>query len=163
MIGRSAIYPEQNGWHRSPRRSALRNRQRRGIFEDSKTFADSVPLADPEEIERRFEARRDDHEFDLRTFVENHFRIPGDVGLDDPPGAGSVETHVQTLWSHLVEDPTAIGLAADQGTLVGVPEPYATPGGRFRELYYWDSYFTAEGLAASGELEQVENLIENFA
>ncbi len=27
-------------------------------------------------------------------------------------------------------------------SLLPLPEPYVVPGGRFREVYYWDSYFT---------------------
>jgi alpha,alpha-trehalase len=37
------------------------------------------------------------------------------------------------------------------------------PGGRFREVYYWDSYFTMLGLMASGEGEMIENMVKNFA
>jgi alpha,alpha-trehalase len=29
-------------------------------------------------------------------------------------------------------------------------KPFVVPGGRFREMYYWDSYFTLLGLAADG-------------
>ena len=28
--------------------------------------------------------------------------------------------------------------------------PYVVPGGRFSEIYYWDSYFTMLGLEESG-------------
>jgi alpha,alpha-trehalase len=37
------------------------------------------------------------------------------------------------------------------------------PGGRFREIYYWDSYFTMLGLKESGENDLIENMIKNFA
>ena len=32
-------------------------------------------------------------------------------------------------------------------SLLPLPKPYVVPGGRFREVYYWDSYFTMLGLA----------------
>ena len=35
-------------------------------------------------------------------------------------------------------------------SLLPLPKPYVVPGGRFREVYYWDSYFTMLGLAESG-------------
>ncbi len=35
--------------------------------------------------------------------------------------------------------------------------------GDFTEIYYWDSYFTMEGLAASGRIDLVEAMLENFA
>jgi len=135
--------------------------QRRGVFDDSKTFVDSVPVEAPDEIERRYELRRDDPSFDLRAFVEKHFRLPQTAASGVPTNADSVEEHVRQLWPLLVVEPSSI--AADRGSLIRLPEQYVTPGGRFRELYYWDSYFTAEGLAACGELDRIENLVENFA
>ncbi len=43
-----------------------------------------------------------------------------------------------------------------------LPEPYVVPGGRFRELYYWDSYFTMLGLAQSGRQDLVQDMISDF-
>jgi alpha,alpha-trehalase len=37
------------------------------------------------------------------------------------------------------------------------------PGGRFRELYYWDSYFTMLGLEADGRHDLVLNMLKDFA
>jgi alpha,alpha-trehalase len=37
------------------------------------------------------------------------------------------------------------------------------PGGRFREIYYWDSYFTMQGLVQSGRTDLVKNMLDNFA
>jgi alpha,alpha-trehalase len=36
------------------------------------------------------------------------------------------------------------------------------PGGRFRELYYWDSYFTMLGLKADGQQASVDSMIDDF-
>src|SRR5690606_33589250 len=47
-------------------------------------------------------------------------------------------------------------------TLIPIPKPYIIPGGRFREIYYWDSYFTMHGLLIDGEAETVENMLDNF-
>ncbi|MGU0160043.1 trehalase family glycosidase [Escherichia coli] len=33
-----------------------------------------------------------------------------------------------------------------------MPEPYVVPGGHFREVYYWDSYFTMLGLCRKRSL-----------
>uniref|UniRef100_A0A914RVP5 Trehalase n=1 Tax=Parascaris equorum TaxID=6256 RepID=A0A914RVP5_PAREQ len=35
-------------------------------------------------------------------------------------------------------------------SLLYVPNEFIIPGGRFRELYYWDSYWVVKGLIASG-------------
>lgn len=37
------------------------------------------------------------------------------------------------------------------------------PGGRFREAYYWDTFWIILGLITSDMLETAEILIENFA
>jgi alpha,alpha-trehalase len=37
------------------------------------------------------------------------------------------------------------------------------PGGRFREVYYWDSYFTMLGLIEDGRLDLVKNMLDGFA
>ncbi len=44
-----------------------------------------------------------------------------------------------------------------------IPRPYVVPGGRFRELYYWDSYFTMLGLEQSGRNDLVRDMIGDFA
>lgn len=40
--------------------------------------------------------------------------------------------------------------------------PFLVPGGRFDEMYYWDSYWVMEGLLACGFHITVKHMIENF-
>jgi alpha,alpha-trehalase len=47
--------------------------------------------------------------------------------------------------------------------LLPLPQPYIVPGGRFREIYYWDSYFTMLGLRESGHEDLIESMVANFA
>lgn len=49
-----------------------------------------------------------------------------------------------------------------QSTLIPMPNPYVVPGGRFREIYYWDSYFTILGLNCSGLNDYARGMVENF-
>jgi alpha,alpha-trehalase len=44
-----------------------------------------------------------------------------------------------------------------------LPYPYVVPGGRFREVYYWDSYFTMLGLEGDGQHQLAVDLLKNFA
>jgi alpha,alpha-trehalase len=44
-----------------------------------------------------------------------------------------------------------------------LPHRYVVPGGRFREIYYWDSYFTMLGLEQSGRHDLVVEMVKNFA
>jgi alpha,alpha-trehalase len=48
------------------------------------------------------------------------------------------------------------------GSLIPLPYPYIVPGGRFQEIYYWDSYFTMLGLSVSGRFDLIENMVDNF-
>ncbi len=56
------------------------------------------------------------------------------------------------------DDPTAI---REHGLLY-LPHPYVVPGGRFNEMYGWDSYFIVLGLLREGELELARSMVENF-
>lgn len=47
-------------------------------------------------------------------------------------------------------------------SLIPLPKPFVVPGGRFREMYYWDSFFTIKGLLASGMHNTVRGMIENM-
>lgn len=45
--------------------------------------------------------------------------------------------------------------------LLYLPHPYVVPGGRFNEMYGWDSYFINLGLLASGRVEQAKQMVDN--
>lgn len=45
--------------------------------------------------------------------------------------------------------------------LLYLPRPYVVPGGRFNEMYGWDSYFILLGLLRDGEVRRAEDLVEN--
>lgn len=49
----------------------------------------------------------------------------------------------------------------EQGLLY-LPHPYVVPGGRFNEMYGWDSYFIQVGLVRDGEMELAKDMVENF-
>lgn len=49
----------------------------------------------------------------------------------------------------------------EQG-LVYLPFPYVVPGGRFNEMYGWDSYFIQIGLLDDGEIELAKDMTDNF-
>jgi alpha,alpha-trehalase len=46
--------------------------------------------------------------------------------------------------------------------LLYLPNPYVVPGGRFNEMYGWDSYFTIVGLLADGRVDLARGMVENF-
>lgn len=49
-----------------------------------------------------------------------------------------------------------------QHGLLYLPFPYVVPGGRFNEMYGWDSYFIQVGLLHAGEVELARNMVDNF-
>lgn len=46
--------------------------------------------------------------------------------------------------------------------LLFLPYPYVVPGGRFNEMYGWDSYFIIRGLIRDNKDELAKGMIENF-
>jgi alpha,alpha-trehalase len=46
--------------------------------------------------------------------------------------------------------------------LLYLPRPYVVPGGRFNEMYGWDSYFIQVGLLRDGETTLARDMVENF-
>lgn len=132
-----------------------------GVFPDSKTFTDMRPLTDPDSITVRYLARRDAPGFDLAAFVEAHFAPPETLAA--PPEVAEdvpMAEHIRRLWPVLTRRDDA---PPAHTSLIPLPEQYVVPGGRFREIYYWDSFFTQLGLVESGRLDLVESMVENFA
>ncbi len=62
------------------------------------------------------------------------------------------------MWNELTRQPDA----EQQGSLLPLPNAYVVPGGRFREVYYWDSYFTMLGLKESDRIDLLERMVNNF-
>ena len=48
----------------------------------------------------------------------------------------------------------------DKYSLIYLANPFIVPGGRFRECYYWDSYWTILGLLVSNMYETVKGIIK---
>ena len=57
-------------------------------------------------------------------------------------------SHIEGLWPVLTRQPGEPSRPTPRSCRC--PIPYVVPGGRFREIYYWDSYFTMLGLEQSG-------------
>src|SRR5215207_731240 len=54
------------------------------------------------------------------------------------------------------------GVRAGGHGLLYLPHPYVVPGGRFNEMYGWDSYFIQVGLVRDGETALARHTVENF-
>ena len=131
------------------------------IFSDSKTFVDCVPRHDPEYILNEYRANCAREDFDLRQFVLDNF-----TAEEAPPDCFvanrelSLAEHIDSLWDVLTRRPRK---HPKRSSLLALPHDYVVPGGRFSELYYWDSYFTMLGLLDRKRSDLLRAMADNFA
>ena len=136
--------------------------QMSGIFPDSKTFPDCTPKRDPNAIVKDYLAIKNNPaiKFNLEGFVKENFDLPKTPQLNYITREKDVVMHIKNLWNVLRREKD---VAVAGSSLLPLPNPYIVPGGRFREIYYWDSYFTMLGLKESGEVDMMENMVKNFS
>lgn len=129
------------------------------LFPDSKTFCDYIPKSPIGEIESKYLKIYQLSDFDLQQFVKDNFTKNPFLSIDYQSDTSKpIEQHLEDLWEVLTREP-----AKAEGSLIELPYPYIVPGGRFQEMYYWDSYFTILGLKTSGKIDLIENIADNFA
>jgi len=132
-----------------------------GILPDSKEFVDARPKSEARVIEARYDSARRTTGFVLRAFVEQNFILPQPAGDGYHTVASqTMVQHINALWPVLTRTPDSVDA---RSSLIPLPGPYVVPGGRFREIYYWDSYFTMQGLVQSGRTDLVKEMLDNFA
>ena len=129
------------------------------VFDDGKTFVDCVPKYPVEEINEKYQQEKSKPNFNLKTFVLNNYSLPVAHSNNYCSDTGkSIQTNIENLWEVLTRKPDGAG-----GSLIALPYSYIVPGGRFGEIYYWDSYFTMLGLKVSGKVDMIENMVDNFS
>ncbi|GAB2645007.1 alpha,alpha-trehalase [Emticicia sediminis] len=133
--------------------------QAESVFPDNKTFPDCIAKDSLDIINEAFLQEKDRESFDLKAFVMKHFDLPVNrTAAYESDKNHSIEQHLQALWAVLTREPEQ-----ENSSLIPLPKPYIVPGGRFGEVYYWDSYFTMLGLRASGRIDMIESMVENFS
>jgi len=86
-------------------------------------------------------------------------------GFPEPAAVRTLEKscNVQVLYLPVpIDHPGATDVDIRQHGLLYLPNPYVVPGGRFNEMYGWDSYFIILGLLRDGERERARGMVENF-
>ena len=78
----------------------------------------------------------------LRDFVDAHFVTTPLLTMKGTANTSSVKSYINSLWSGLRRESDI----PKANSLLALKHSYIVPGGRFQEIYYWDSYFTALGL-----------------
>ncbi|KAL2095709.1 hypothetical protein ACEWY4_007857 [Coilia grayii] len=163
----------------------LRQVQTAKLFADNKYFVDMKLLAPPDVVLEAFHklaseapgrtVTRDK----LKQFVNKFFDDPGkELQPWTPPDwhkkpsflskikdpdlyAWAEELHV--LWKSLgrtiIKD---VGIHPELYSYIYTPNPIIVPGGRFRELYYWDTYWIVNGLLICDMRDTARGMMENF-
>ena len=160
--------------------------QTKRVFDDGKTFVDLTALKSHEAILREFDLFMADHHHqpltkDLLAFLRPRFDLNG-AGSDLKAWRPGDWQPLRKL-SHLVKDPLyqlfarrlhklwqELGreidatVSAGNSSLIRVSEPFIVPGGRFREFYYWDTYWILLGLIGPSQMhETAKGMLHNFA
>lgn len=152
-------------------------------FADSKTFVDLPTIRPLNEVLAAFQnlSRPISNNTELNNFLTTYFGKAGSELQALDADALSVEPDfLDAVNSSVVEDFTRqvidiwpdltrryVGAGNCTGcvsSFLPVNRTFVVAGGRFREPYYWDSFWIIEGLLRSkGSFTQIaENIIENF-
>lgn len=154
------------------------------LFNDSKHFVDMSLKASPNDTLRAFqdlmsETGSKPSKEQVSAFVDENFNAPGSEFVkwtppDWKPNPEFLDKVVDPelehwgrklneLWKDLgrkISDD--VERNPEKYSQIFVPNPVIVPGGRFREFYYWDSYWTIDGLLLTGMEETVKGMLENF-
>jgi len=152
------------------------------IYPDSKYFVDMPLKIDPVRTLRDFyELGNNTHNPEiLKKFVEDHFDPPGNELIEVyphdwvpfPTSFQKIEDyklrrwalHLHRIWRDLcrkVKDD--VRQHQELYSLLYVPHSFIIPGGRFREFYYWDSFWIVKGLLFSEMYDTAKGVILNLA
>ncbi|KAJ1913208.1 hypothetical protein H4219_005306 [Mycoemilia scoparia] len=153
-----------------------------GIFPDDKTFVDKPTLRPESEVLAAFrDLPNPPSRQDIQSFVDTYFgdeySIIKPAQLDDfNPNPNFLKSSqirdqylsgfggiVHNFWTELAREQDLSGLCDGCVTSVlPIKRKFVVPGGRFREFYYWDSYFIIEGLLVSELYDMAKDMLLNF-
>ncbi|KAJ8315955.1 hypothetical protein KUTeg_005969 [Tegillarca granosa] len=156
--------------------------QRAKLFPDSKTFVDMNLKASPDIVLQGFDElmKRGNVSKDLlRKFVQQYFDGPGKEFetwqpsdyVRNPSFLKKIKNQnlqdfgwdMCSLWKELgrkIKDD--VRLHNNRYSLTYLSHPFIVPGGRFREPYYWDSYWVIRGLLICEMNTTTKGMLENF-
>ncbi|XP_069695388.1 trehalase-like isoform X2 [Periplaneta americana] len=154
------------------------------LYHDSKTFVDMKMKYPANETLERFQAMMKETgshptHLQIERFVNDTFDPPGSEFEDWEPSDWVKEPkflnritdadfrewgkQLNGLWKFLgrkMKDDVREN--QELYSIIYVPHPVIVPGGRFREFYYWDSYWVVRGLLLSEMYSTVKGMLGNF-
>jgi alpha,alpha-trehalase len=101
---------------------------------------------------------------DLKVTTAPVLYLP--AGIKTPPAVTAAHQRCSVQIKQLPRKIAHIGdVRVDEIPAEGLlylPNPYVVPGGRFNEMYGWDSYFIILGLVKDKRTDLARNMVENF-
>ncbi|XP_055369817.1 trehalase isoform X2 [Betta splendens] len=163
----------------------LQQVQNAKLFDDDKYFVDMKLRAAPDVVSLAFHNLS--KEFPnatvppdrLKGFLSAYFEEPGTEfeswtppdWHEEPTFLGRIADQqlrdwakkIHALWKSLGRKMRAgVQDHPELHSLIYAPHPVVVPGGRFREFYYWDSYWVVNGLLLSEMTDTARGMIQNF-
>lgn len=153
------------------------------IFPDSKTFVDMKLMFSPNHTladfsELMHDTKQNPSREQLASFVGKHFEPGNELENWMPPDFNPSPPILDTIIDPKLKlfAKNVIGIWAKLGrrvkpdvaqrpelySFISVPNGFIVPGGRFKELYYWDSFWIVRGLLLSDMTETAKGMIENL-
>ena len=125
------------------------------LFIESKSVVDMIPKRDVNMILADY-CRLGDGS--LEQFIKGNFTLPSSKEKVFTEKT-NIDAYIKALWKFL-----SCPKDSDEfGTRILMHHPYFVPGGRFREMYYWDSYFSMLGMLVDDEHDLVISMLDNFS
>lgn len=88
------------------------------------------------------------------------------AGLEEPASVRELSGKCKVRIEHLPRKIDRLGEITsgniDPPGLLYLPAKYVVPGGRFNEMYGWDSYFIIRGLLRAGRVDLARDMVDNF-
>ncbi|OXA45583.1 Trehalase [Folsomia candida] len=161
---------------------------RRNMTDASKSFVDMSLRHSPEDILASFarlnftgDVSGNATQLDqLNVFLAENFAGPGtefeNITFPDWTDSNSIPffdtivdpdlkdwaVRLHSIWNELGRQIIPSMNNSDRTSIIYSPNPVVVPGERFREFYYWDSYWIQRGLLVSDMANTVKGMIENF-
>ncbi|KAH9987249.1 glycoside hydrolase family 37 protein [Russula vinacea] len=153
------------------------------LWSDPKTFVDKPTVSDQQSVLAAFAPINSTNatEGSVLEFVDNNFRGEGfELEAEalsnfdaDPPFLNNVKDPlprafaqvVHSYWTQLIRGTNSSTLCDGkkcESTFIPLNHTFVIPGGRFREQYYWDSFWITQGLIQSRLFDIVNDTLQNF-
>jgi len=101
---------------------------------------------------------------DTKLTTAPQLYLPADFPV--PESVKQLETRCKIQVKSLLASASHLGMSAAQAIdppgLLYLENRYVVPGGRFNEMYGWDSYFIIVGLLRDGRLDLARDMVNNF-